>query len=447
MAKHKLTKRQFENLSEPGMYGDGGGLYLKIAPGGSRQWVFRYRRPEVISGESRSRYMGLGSAEKVSLAEARELAEKAGAVLKTGSDPLVEKEASKITTLKALRAREERLTFRQAAEAYIEHHKPSWKNAKHAEQWPSTMDRYVYPILGDMAVADVTTADVLKVLSPIWLTKRETASRVRGRIEAILGRATALGQRQGPNPASLKNNLEHVLADQKRAQQIEHHAAMTWRDVPALMARLRSEMTMGALALRFCVLCATRTNEVIGATWGEIDLKAKTWTIPKARMKKAREHVIPLSDAALEVLQQAEKHRAFKNDHVFPGEREGKGISNMTMLNAVKRFGLDVTVHGFRSAFRDFAFDATDAAFEVAEMCLAHIVGDSTQRAYLRTNAMVKRAELMAAWGVHCSQEVEPLQVKERRSKRPPRGTGRRAVAAQRAASRQAKAVSPQTRG
>jgi integrase len=294
------------------------------------------------------------------------------------------------------------MTFAAAAEAYISAHASGWRNAKHAQKWRNTLAVYAEPVFGRDPVASVDTAQVLKVLEPLWTAKTETASRLRGWIEAVLDWAGARGLRSGANPPRWRGHLDHLLPERGRVARVVHHPAMPHPQVPSFFARLRAAEGVAALGLAFQVLTAARTGEVIGAKWDEIDLQGALWTVPGLRMKAARVHRVPLSAPALAVLRRAAELR--QSDWVFPGARQGKGLSNMAFLKLLERLGQGAaTAHGFRSSFRDWAAECTDHPREVAEMALAHTIGDKVEAAYRRGDLMEKRRQRMADWGAHCT--------------------------------------------
>lgn len=312
-----------------------------------------------------------------------------------------EKEARKAAKVAAEVAAAKRTTFDECVEAYLRAHADSWKNAKHRQQWRNTLDSYASPVFGALPVADVDTALVTKCLEPIWKDKTETASRLRGRIESVLDWATVRGFRTSDNPARWKGHLENLLAAPGKVAKVEHHAALAYDQVGEFMALLATLGGTAALAFRFLILTACRTSEVIGATWDEIDLDAASWTIPADRIKAGREHRVPLSTPALEIL--AEMDRAGRRGFVFPGGKTGKPLSNMAMLALLKRIKrTDLTAHGFRSTFRDWASERTNFPREVCEMSLAHAIGDKVEAAYRRGDLFAKRRQLMDAWARHC---------------------------------------------
>jgi integrase len=398
-----LTVKQIASLSDPGRYGDGKGLYLQITPAGVRSWLLRYERDDCRPnriGKRRERWMGLGPVDDFTLDEARERARKARQLLKDGIDPLEARKAERIrrATEEALTAAKNK-TFKEAAEQYFKFHSPKWKNFKHRAQFLSTLKTYAYPTLGKLPVAAIDKTLVLKAVQPIWEDKTETASRVRGRIESVLDFAKVSGWRDGENPAAWVGNLEHALPAPGTFAGVKHHAALPFADLLDFVAQLREREGIAAKALEFLILTATRTGEVIGARWSEIDLIAKLWTIPAARMKAKKEHRVPLSGAALEILKTLPREA----DFVFPGGHKGSAISNMAMAELLKRMGrLNITVHGFRSTFRDWAAERTTHANHIVEMALAHVIDDKVEAAYRRGDLITKRARLMADWAKYC---------------------------------------------
>jgi integrase len=367
------------------MHADGGGLWLQVGPTGSRSWIFRF----TIAGKARA--MGLGALNAVSLAQARQKAADARNLVAAGMDPIEARTHQ--------RAPQALVTFEAAALDYLVSHEDGWHNAEHRRQWRATMEQDVFPHIGALPVSAVDTDAVLKVLRPIWSTKVETANRIRGRIESVLGAAMARGLRTGPNPATWRGNLQHLLPKKSKVRRVEHHAALPYPELPDFMVALRARPGLAAHALEFLILTAARTGEVLGARWPEIDVAAAVWTIPAGRMKSRRPHRVPLSRAALAVLAPLPRDSAF----VFPGERKAGSIHNDAMSELLKKMGVAVTVHGFRSTFRDWAAERTDFPNHVVEMALAHVVGDATEAAYRRGDLYEKRTELMNAWSVFCA--------------------------------------------
>lgn len=379
-----------------GMHSDGGGLYLQVTENGARTWIFRFML------NRRAREMGLGPLHTINLAEARERARECRKLRLDGIDPIEARNGKKA---EARLAAATAMTFRECAEAYIAAHKAGWKNPKHAAQWPATLGTYVYPVFGSLPVAAVDTGLVTKALEPIWTAKPETASRVRGRIESVLDWAKARGYRDGENPARWKGHLENLLAEKSKVQRVKHHAALPYGEMGAFMASLRSQGGIGARALEFLILTAARTGEVIGARWDEFDLAQKVWIVPAERMKAGKEHRVPLSAAALAIVEAMQEAR--ESAFVFPGGKKGQPLSNMAMLKLLKRMGCDnLTAHGFRSTFRDWAAESTGFPSEVVEMALAHTVADKVEAAYRRGDLFLKRRQLMDAWATYCDAEV-----------------------------------------
>jgi integrase len=395
-------------LTSAGMHFAGGvnGLALHITPTGARSWILRV----MVGGKRRE--IGLGSYPTVTLAQAREKAREARDAIERGIDPVTERRAVK-SGLRAAAAAAR--TFRECADGYIEDHAAGWKNAKHAQQWKNTLEQYAFPVLGSLIVRDVELPHVLRVLKPIWDSKTETASRLRGRIEAVLDWATVHGYREGLNPARWRGHLDKLMKPRSKVSKVEHHAALPVGDVAAFVQRLRTAEGMGALALEFLVLTAARSGEVRGATWAEIDRNAKLWTIPPIRMKAGKEHRVPLSEAALDVLKRAERMpRVGESDLVFTAPRGGQ-LSDMTLTAVMRRMGVPAVPHGFRSTFRDWTAEHTDHPRDVAEMALAHTIGDKVEAAYRRGDMFDKRRQLMADW----ASFVATLRPTTKRGRRP----------------------------
>jgi integrase len=380
-ATKRLSARSVATIGKPGRHADGEGLYLVVDPGGARRWLFLFR------WQGKLKEMGLGGISSVSLAEARDKAAEARRVVAGGRNPIEERRA-------AAAARAEVVTFGSFADALIDSIGSGFRNEKHLAQWRSTMSSYAAPLRG-RALDEIGTEDILSVLTPIWKTKAETASRVRGRIERVLDAARAKGLRTGENPARWRGHLDHLLPKRQKLTR-GHHAAMPFVEVPAFIVTLRERQAVAALALEFLILNASRSGEALGAVWGEIDRSAGVWTIPAPRMKAGIEHRVPLTPRALEILASAEAIRT--SDYVFPGQRRGRPLSGMAMEMMLRRMEVDFTVHGFRSSFRDWAGERTAFPREVAEAALAHAVGDQTERAYRRGDALEKRRKLMEAW-------------------------------------------------
>ncbi len=393
MAKQieKLTPEFINSVDKPGMYPDGLGLYLQVSKWNTKSWLFRYSRNYKL------RSLGLGATHTITLLEARKRAKQARQLLLDGIDPIDTKhDKRQQDALERARV----MTFDQCAKAYIDAHRHGWKSPKHAEQWTNTLTTYATPIIGGLPVAEVDTALVMKVLNPIWTTKTETASRVRGRIESILGWATVSKLRTGENPARWRDHLENLLPKRSKVQKVAHHPALPYADIETFIKELRSHGGIAALALEFTILTAARTGEVIGANWDEIDLDGKVWTIPPERMKAEKEHRVPLCTRAIEILNELQK---LGGEYVFPGLKPKKPLSNMAMLNLLKRMKRgDLTVHGFRSTFRDWAAEQTTYPHEMAEMALAHTIDNKVEAAYRRGDLFKKRIRMMQDWQKHC---------------------------------------------
>jgi integrase len=392
--RNKLTATTVRSTTRTGLHADGAGLYLQVTRNPNhghlrKSWLVRFQ------GETgRIREVGIGSAEHLSLADAREKAAIVRKEAKAGVKEVTERQKErKAAVLK--QARE--MTFAQCAEAYIAAHKTSWKNDKHKAQWGATLKTYAYPVFGKVPVADITVAMIMKVLDPIWTTKTETASRLRGRIENVLDWATVREYRTGENPARWRGHLEKALpAAKSKARRVKHHAALPIDDVPTFMSALSKQAGTAALAFRFAILTAARTSEVLGARWDEIDFEERAWLIPEERMKAGRAHRVPLSQAALDVL---EAMRGKHPDFIFPSTHRGKALSNMAFLMTLRRMDrTDLTAHGFRSTFRDWAAERTDIQNEVAEAALAHTISNKAEAAYRRGDLFEKRRALMDAW-------------------------------------------------
>jgi len=376
----RLSATAVKAAKLPGRYGDGDGLYLLVSRAGARSWVCRVQK------DGKRRDIGLGSAKKVSLAVARERAAKVRSQVEVGLDPIAE------------RRKEAGIpTFREAAAIVFAENKKSWRNAKHRDQWLSTLTTYAFPFFGDMAVSKVEGPHVRDALVAIWLEKPETARRVRQRIVAVIDWAIAKGYRDLPLPiAAMNKSLPKVKTKPV------HHSALPYADVPSFAAKLRERESVGRLAFEALILTASRSGEIRGAAWSELDLEKKLWTIPADRMKAGREHVVPLSDAAVSTFQRAETYREVRNDLVFPGARYGKPLSDMTLTKICRDLEIPAVPHGFRSSFRDWVAEETDFDGDVAEMALAHTIENKVEAAYRRGNLLEKRRALMDAWGAYC---------------------------------------------
>jgi integrase len=387
----KLTTIRVQQKKSRGLYGDGGGLFLQVSIGGTKSWIFRWKE----AGKFRS--MGLGPIHTITLAEARDKARECRKLRLDGKDPIEERKglraAARLETAKAM-------TFRECAEAYIAAKAPGWRSAQHAKQWAASLKDYVYPVFEDLPVQAIDLGLVLKAIEPVWKTRTETASRVRGRIESVLDWATVRGYREGDNPARWRGHLESLLPGRSKVRRVEHHAALPYSEIGAFMAGLRQQQGVAAQALEFAILTAARTGEVIGARWDEINIADRLWTIPPERMKAGKEHRVPLSDAAMAVIERV--RGSGSGQHVFPGRR-GRPLSGAAMLMLLRRMGRgDLTVHGFRSSFRDWAAERTAFPAEIAEMALAHAVGSAVEQAYRRSDMFQKRRQLAEQWATFC---------------------------------------------
>ena len=377
----KLTVRKVET-AKPGKYGDGRGLQLAVSPRGAKKWLLRY----MVAG--RAHEHGLGSFPEVGLAEAREKALDARRLVKSGVDPIAVRRRAAAAIPK----------FGAFADAVAADLAPGFRNEKHRKQWATTLSVYASP-LRDRPVNEIDTGDVLAVLTPIWQKIPETASRVRGRIEKVLSAAKAKGFRTGENPAAWRGHLDHLLSARSKLAS-SHHAALPYSDVPAFVGKLRERDGVAALALEFTILTATRSGEVRGARWEEIDLAAKVWTIPAGRMKAGREHRVPMSYRAAAIVEQMRTAKV--SEYLFPGQLPGRPLSKEALIKALDRMNVDATVHGMRSAFRDWAGNETHFPRELAEQALAHVIGDKAEQAYRRSDALEKRRALMEAWAQWC---------------------------------------------
>jgi integrase len=393
--------RQIDRLSSakvkharPGLHPDGGGLYLQVTVGKdgnvNKSWVFRY----ALRG--RERRMGLGSINTIGLGEAREAAEAARKLVLAGQDPIDERNGAR----EAARSPESKSkTFERCATLYMAAHEAGWRSSVHARQWRQSLRDHVFSVLGGMPVDQIDTDAVMKVLTPIWATKSETASRVRSRIELVLDWARVNGYRSGENPARWRGHIKHLLPARSKVKAVKNHSAMPYEALPAFLARVRVREAVPARALQFLILAASRTAEVIGARWDEIDIKAGVWAIPGPRMKGGLPHRVPLVARAIEILDWA---RGLDHVLVFPGF-DGNPMDLQAMLRVVYAIDDRVTVHGFRSTFKDWCAERTNYADWVSEKALAHLVGDETRRAYQRGDLFEKRRTLMDDWNAFCN--------------------------------------------
>jgi integrase len=429
--------RQTERLSsakvkhaKQGMHADGGGLYLQVTAGKeenqlNRSWLFRF----TLAG--RERQMGLGSLNTVGLAEAREEAELCRKLLREGKDPI---EARKAERASKQVAAAKTVTFEWCATQYLKAHESGWRNAKHRQQWHNTLFTYVYPTIGKLPVDAIDTGPIMQILTPLWTDKNETASRVRGRIEKILDWARVNGHHTGENPARWQGHLNHLLAPRSKVHKVENHPALPWEQMPEFMAELRSQEGLAAKCLEFTILTAARSGESRGIPWdGEIDTANKTWIVPAHRMKREREHLVPLTALALAIIEYMREVR--QNDYVFPGDKADGPLSDMALTEVIRRMnearhkvGLpqwvdpkqgnrEVVPHGFRSSFRDWVDEATSFPGWLAEAALAHAKGDKVEAAFKRGDALTKRRELMDAWARYCgasavakTDNIAPMQ-------------------------------------
>jgi len=388
-----LTALSARRISEPGLYSDGGGLYLQVTAGKhgvTKSWLYRF----ALNGHERR--MGLGSFDIVSLQEAREKAHEARRQCANGVDPIetrnAQQAAAKLAAAKAM-------TFDGCVRAYIAAHEAGWSNAHHRQQWSNSLAAYAAPILGSLPVSQIDTGLVLKVLEPIWRNKTETAQRVRSRIELVLDWATVRGYRSGENPARWRGHLKHLLASPERIKKVVHFSALPHPELPGFMAGLRKQEGTAARCLEFAILTAARPSEAREARWSEFNLLDKIWTVPSERMKGRREHRVPLSDRALAILEKMQTHRQDDDSFVFPGEKAGKSVSNNAVLKPLQRMKRDdITMHGFRSTFSDWAAEQTSYPNHIVEIALAHSEGDKVAAAYRRTDLFAKRRRLMAEW-------------------------------------------------
>jgi integrase len=411
----RLTALKVDKAKRAGMYADGGGLYLRVTHSGTKNWVFRF----MLNG--RPRWMGVGPVHAIGLAEARNRAAGFRLQRHDGVDPIEKRRAERLEArLDAAKA----MTFKEAAAMYVASHRAGWRNPKHAAQWQATLATYAEPIIGDLSVQRIDTALVLKVLEPIWRVKPETAGRVRGRIESILDWAKVRGYRTGENPARWRGHLDKLLPARSKVRRVAHHAALPYAELPDFLVSLREQEGIAARALEYSILTAARTGEVIGARFREMDLLDKTWTLSATRMKAGKEHRVPLSARALAILKEMQPHRHADNAFVFPGTKPGRPLSNMVFLMLLRRMGRgDVTAHGFRSSFRDWAAERTNFPAEVAEMALAHTVSDKTVAAYNRSDLFDKRRRLMRAWADFLTKEPPGAAHRSRASQNATRPT------------------------
>ena len=407
-ALHRLAAASLKR-NKVGLFADGGGLYLQVTKAAdgrnvNRSWLFRFK-----TGPNKDRWMGLGPAHTISLSEAREAALQCRKLRLAGEDPIARRDAARAA---AAAASAKQISFAQCAHAYISAKRSEWRNQKHAAEWPASLRKHVFPTLGTLSVTMIDTALVLRALRPVWESAPETASRLRGRIEAILDWATVSGLRQGDNPARWSGHLEHLLSNPNR-RQVRHHAAMPVPEIPAFMTALRQREGIAARALEFCILTAARSGEVFGMAWSEADTQAALWIVPASRTKAARAHRVPLAPRCLKILDEMRAHA--RGPLVFPGRDGLKPLAPATFSRLLEGLGCTATVHGFRSTFRDWAAERTNFPREAAEMALAHAIASAVEAAYRRGDLLAKRQQLMAAWARYCSTppgagEVVPLR-------------------------------------
>jgi integrase len=402
----RLTALKVQKARKPGMYADGGGLYLRVTNDGAKNWVFRF----MLNG--RPRWMGMGPLALYGLQESRAKAVDARRRRHEGSDPIEARKAERAQTrLDETKA----ITFKDCADAYIKSHRAGWRNPKHAAQWEATLVTYADPIIGKLPVQGIDMALVLKVLEPIWASKSETAGRIRGRIEAVLDWAKVHGYRTGDNPARWRGHLDVILPARSKVRKVQHHAAMPYASVPGFSIELRSQEGIAPRALEFAILTAARTGEVLGARWSEISLHEKVWVVPAERMKAGAEHRVPLSARAVSILDEMQGYRRADDldGFVFLGGKAGKPLSNMALLMTLRRMSRDgLTAHGFRSSFRDWCSERTNFPSAVAELALAHTVSDKTIAAYNRSDLFERRRRLMHQWATFCNTPKQEEQGK-----------------------------------
>jgi len=390
----ELSPMEVKRISEPGLHAVGGakGLYLRVAPGGSRSWILR-----TTVGQKR-RDIGLGGFPDVTLSQARQYARDARDKIRNGIDPADERKAARQALIAA---QAKALTFDEAARRCHDAKAPEFRNEKHAKDWISSIERYASPVIGELPVSDVELPHVLEILEPIWRTKTETATRLRQRIESVLTWATVRGYRSGENPARWEGNLKEVLPNPTKTRKVQHHRALPWQKIGQFVADLRQRKGMAARALEFAILTAARSSEVRLATWDEIDLNARVWTVPAERIKAGRTHRVPLSDDAVALLRGLPRFEG--SPYVFPATKGGP-LSDMALSALCRRMGVDATPHGFRSTFKDWARNRTAYADEVSELALAHVNSDATRAAYARDELLPQRKRLMADWAKFCAQ-------------------------------------------
>jgi integrase len=395
---HRLSARTVATLKKVGRHADGNSLYLSISANGGRRWVYLYRK----GGKLKEK--GLGSARTVALSDARAKADAVRKQLQSGLDPI--QEGRKVGGV---------MTFAECATRFIASNETAWRNTKHRQQWSNTLGSYANPVFGNMAVDQVAVGDILKVIEPIWSEKTETASRVRGRMESVLDWAAARGYRSSENPARWRGHLDKLLPAPRKVTKVVHHPALPFNEIPKFVSELRKRKGNGALALEFTILTAARTGETIGARWHEIDLRNRIWTVPAERMKAEVEHIVPLGERAMAILQGLPQDSEF----VFPSENPERPLSNVALLAVLARMKReDITTHGFRSTFKDWASEVTSFPSELAKMALAHTIENKTEAAYRRGKLLLKRRFLMAAWDKYCRGPILKKKIENPSHKR-----------------------------
>ena len=395
---NRLSALEVSRLKKPGRYCDGLGLWLQVTPEITKSWLFRF----MLDG--RARWMGLGAVHTVTLAEAREAARECRKMLLAGVDPI---EARKADRMEARHAAARSITFEDCATAYIKAHEAGWKNGTQRKQWSASLEAYAYPVLGSMPVASIDTNAVLRVIEPIWADKTETARRVRGRIAAVLDWAKAREYRGGDNPARWQGHMDQLLPARGKVARVRHHPALPYSDIGKFLCNLQGRKSTAARALEFTILTAARKGETVGAKWCEIDLGKAIWIVPGERMKSGREHRVPLSDRAIEILEALPR----EGELVFPGSQVGSALANNSLSRLLKKMGSNVTTHGFRATFRDWVSETTAYSPHVAEMALAHAVANEVEAAYRRGDLFDKRRRLMADWAKHCAAPPRDGQI------------------------------------
>ena len=386
------SAKSVQSVSAKGYHRCGDGLYLQVSNQGTKSWLYRYKSPVT----KKQREMGLGSYKFVDLSQARQWAVDSKKLVIKGKDPIEERKTTQVS-IQLQQARN--LTFNEISKACIASKSHEWKSSKHAQQWNNTLKTYAFPILGELPISEITTDLILRVLEPIWISKAETASRIRQRIETVWDYGKARGYVIGENPARLRGHLDKILAKTSKVKRVRHFPALPYKQIGAFIVKLRSRSGFSALALEFKILTASRTSEVTGAKWSEIDIKEKVWTIPAPRMKAEREHRVPLCPKAIEILNSIKSNRNPK-DYVFPGLKHNTGLSNNAFLTLLKKMKVsNITPHGFRSTFRDWASEeAHQFPGETIELALAHTIKNKTEAAYRRGDQLKRRRDLMALW-------------------------------------------------